>query len=159
MTASLLGNSSEKASQIPADARLLEQRRRAGLAHQLVKASAGRAERRVGPAVEHAFADQLHPPEKVTAARKSEFVPCATIGSLKRALSSDALRLLDAAWNAAQAAGPGVGIACSPSDAAQLLGSLEAGRAAQSELIAKGVLRPNIVGALSYQDGYRVVLP
>lgn len=158
MTDRRLGLSASKSElqPTPADRRLIEQRRQAGLAHSAVASAAGRAAPAKSLAVEQAFSVQLrdHAP---TQARKDEQTNLDPLISKLR-LSPDG-GLLMAAMKSEMERNNGRPVEMVADRAGEVLGI---GRAravcAKEELLQRGLIRP-MVNSLGGPDGYRIVLP
>ncbi|WP_341896933.1 hypothetical protein [Sphingobium sp. YR657] len=138
----------------PADRRLNEQRRRAGLVHNAIVSAVGSVAAAKNGAVEQAFSVQLpnHAPKQ---ARKSEQVALdPTIAKLR--LSPDGGLLL-AAMKSEMTRNNGRPVDMVAERAGEVLGI---GRiravCAKDELLQRGLIRP-VVNSLGGRDGYRVM--
>lgn len=140
----------------PADRKLNEQRRRAGLVHRAVASSAGSAAPANGPAVEQAFALQLGSYAPTQARKSEQTQPEPNIAKLR--LSPDGGLLLSAMKSEAERSnGRPVDLAVDRAGEVLGIGRIRA-VCAKDELLQRGLIRP-VVNSLGGPDGYRVIMP
>mgnify|MGYP001806554590 CR=1 FL=1 len=158
MTDKRLGLSASKSelAPTPADQRLNDKRRQAGIAHGVAASIAGRAAPVKGVAVDQVFAVQLRDqsPKQVQKSEQANLEPC--VAGLR--LSPDGGLLLVAMKSEMERTnGRPVDMVADRAGEVLGIGRARAFRA-KEELLERGLIRP-VVNSLGGPSGYRVVMP